>query len=179
MSTTKNNKKERWEEISKGLKLWEIEFIKLKTLGYKYEEIADRLRKGFRGKKFSDVVLRQLIYKDGRLNEHYNAYYELAAEESLEEGKRILENATSSAAMTQVNLLNKVYQGNVRLGASKEILDRTLGRATQPVDIKDDRMMQELEEKVNSIFEDNGNTTRIANRIKNPKRGTSKGKKTS
>jgi len=180
---TKCNKRERWELLSKKLLPWEIEAINLRTLGYKYKEVAEKLSVHFKAKKkekFSDNKLRVLFYKDGRLFEQYVAYAELIAEESVEEARRILESATSTAAMTQVNLMSSGNQGHVRLGASKEILDRALGKATQPVDVKDDRMMQELKDKINSIFkEDEDDASRIAKEIKTGRATTKKGKETS
>jgi hypothetical protein len=161
----------RWEELNKGLKLWELELLRLRTMGYKYTEIAEKLNVNFRSKKiekFTDYKLRQLIYKGGRLFEQYIAYYELIAEESTEEARRIIDTASSTAAMTLVSLLGKENMGHVRLGASEAILDRTLGKPTQAISLNnDDKMMQELEDKINSIFdEDRDDALQIADRIK-------------
>lgn len=169
MKITKSNKKERWIETAKKLKAWEIKLIELRNEGFDYNTIRDNLRKDFAKFKNSfktNANIRALLYRGGRLYEAKMIYGELAAEESFEAGQQIIKNSHQRASMTMVSLLGASHQEHVRLNAAKDILDRNAGKATLPMEIKDNREIERLEEQVKNILQSNANTKRIAERFK-------------
>jgi len=52
---TKSDKRARWEELSKRILPWEFEAINLRTLGYKYKDIAEKLSVKFKAKKRGSI----------------------------------------------------------------------------------------------------------------------------
>jgi len=152
---TNNDKTEHWKEISKKLKGWERRFIELRNSGAGYNEIRDLLQREFTNQKKgfkTNQQLRTLLYKGGRLNEAYNVYNEMMAEESFEQGQLILKNVYKRATMTIANLLSKSTNDAVRLNSAREILDRILGRPTQPIENKNSEELEELRKKLKDIL---------------------------
>lgn len=177
---TNLNKKERWIEISKKLKLWEIKFIEMRAEGFSYNQIRDELVKDFKihKKNFNDnQKLRKLIYHKGRLNEAFSVYSEVIAMESFERGQQIIKQAHAKASMTIVKLLSGLTQDHVKLSAAKDILDRNAGKATQPLEIADNSEIEALRKQVEELSQTNANITRLSERIKNTGLRTGKSKK--
>jgi uncharacterized protein (UPF0147 family) len=79
-------------------------------------------------------------------------YNEMMAEESFEQGQLILKNVYKRATMTIANLLSKSTNDAVRLNSAREILDRILGRPTQPIENKNSEELEELRKKLKDIL---------------------------
>ncbi|MDY0143730.1 MAG: hypothetical protein RBR97_17735 [Bacteroidales bacterium] len=174
------DKKRRWIEISKKLKVWEIKFIEMRAEGFGYNQIRDELTKEFKICKSAfknNNQLRNLIYHKGRLNEAFSVYSEVIAMESFERGQQIIKQAHAKASMTIVKLLGGLVQDHVKLSAAKDILDRNAGKATQPLEIADSSEIEALRKQVEELSQTNANITRLSSRIKNTGPRISKGKK--
>lgn len=137
MATVKSDITQQWLEMSKNLKEWELAFIKARQEGTTYERCHEMLTTNFSestGKAFPESSLRCLTMNSGRLKEHFECYSEMMAVESFNEGQRALKSAHRVATATLISLLRSKYPSAVRLGASKDILDRNAGRATQKIE---------------------------------------------
>lgn len=167
---TKEDKKRRWIEIATKLKRWEIRFIELRNEGFGYNEIRDFLNKEFSREKKNwktNEILRNLIYRKGRLNEAYLIYGEVIAEESFNIGKQIIKNAHQRATQTIVSLMQLKYPDHIRLSAAKEILDRNIGKANQIPEIQENNDdLEELRERLNQLTLPTENTRRLSEAIK-------------
>lgn len=134
------------------LKDWERRTIELRASGYPYKDVVENLCKEFPDQKHSEQSLKDLFMHNGRLRRVLDTYIEIMNLESIAEASSAVKQAAASAALTQVALLQKDYPANVRLGASQAILDRTMGKATQKVEVEDGAEFREMEERLKDIF---------------------------
>lgn len=126
----------QWETASETLDQWEMRLIMLRYEGFTYKEIASMLRDEFPSMrlKFTDDYLRKKLYHLGDIRPQFDLYRKMMNIESLELGQNALQSAHNAACSTIVALLGKKYASNIRLSASKEILDRNIGKAIQKIE---------------------------------------------
>lgn len=118
--------------------------IELKYKGKNYEEIADILNEEFKKNrvgKFSHQTLADYFKEGGTLFEAYRKYEEEwdAINRELmivvrKAGFQILEENFRTASEMLIALLGS-EKDSVKLGAIREIYDRLLGKAKQPVEV--------------------------------------------
>jgi hypothetical protein len=140
---------EQWVAISKKLNKIEIREIELRQLGYSYKEISKKLKEDLE-KERSEKLIRQHFYKKGKLRQAYDVYCEMLIRESIEVGKLTINSSVDLASKTLLSLMQKDKKDEVRLRASVEILDRTLGKPvqTENINLTD---MSKIEENNNEI----------------------------
>jgi hypothetical protein len=176
MSIANQHKLTQWEEVRKKLTAWEIRFFTLRVEGHTYENCAVILRKEFpkmqklKSKVFNDMTLRNSMRTKGRLRPAYEIYRSMVAEENAEASLNTLRMATHAAAATEVSLLRS-KQDHVKLNAAEAILNRVHGKASLPVEVRDDSELEELRQKLDKLSEPDENITRLSKRIKNNKKG--------
>jgi hypothetical protein len=176
MKITKHHNLSQWEECAKKIKAWEIRLIELRNNGFDYDTCRDTLLKEFPKLKKYFKNNEQLRARMSRtLKDASEAYGRLSAEESFERGQQVIRNAHSRAAMTMTNLLGANHADPIRLNAAKDILDRNAGKATQPIEQRDDSEMDELRELVNNMTKPDANVRKLSKAIKNQGKGTAKG----
>lgn len=145
---------------SKPLKEYHKRTIEMKYKGKTYEEIADILNEDFKksGVKpgFSQQTVKDWFREGGTLYEAYRQYemewdainkeLALAARKA---GIQILEKNFRMTCEMLIALLGS-EKDHVKLGAIREILDRVVGKAKQPVEIggKVDLDMSKIEHRL-------------------------------
>lgn len=128
-------KKINRKEITK----WELRLMELRYEGFGYPKIVETLRNEFPDKKstFTTNYLPKLLCRSQRLAEPYAKYCEEMNKISFQEGQNIIKSAHKVAGATMVGLMAKRYPSAIRLGASKDILDRNAGKAPQKLEIEE------------------------------------------
>jgi hypothetical protein len=141
------DKNRQWLIFAGKLKGWELKLIEMRYNGFGYGEIEDKLNELFPSKKLNYAVgnLRMALYHAGQLRPAYDAYAELMGAESLSQAKHVLESATEIATRNMVNMMSKKFKSDIRYKASKDILDRNLGRPVQQI-VVDDARSAEIED---------------------------------
>jgi hypothetical protein len=147
MKNDLQDKNRQWLIFAGKLKGWELTLIEMRYNGFGYTEIQDELLRKYPNKKLSYHVknLRMALYHAGQLRPAYDAYSELMGAESLDQAKKVLASATEIATRNLVAMMSKKFKSDLRFKASKEILDRQLGRPVQTV-VVDDARSQEIED---------------------------------